>query len=176
MENNADYIAPAGDAPPVSVPGLKAMPADQATLSANLVALRDQHLRLAADFENFRKRTRRDAAQEAVASKEAFILELLPVLDNLERALAAEPAHQGVGMVLRQLAQLLGRHGVEEAEEIGRPFDPHRHEAVLMRHDRAQPDQVVLAVLQHGYCRDDKVLRTAKVVVNSHTPETGDAP
>jgi molecular chaperone GrpE len=143
-----------------------------------LAAQKDHYLRLAADFDNFKKRTRRDSEQQAAAEKEAFIRDLLPVLDNLERALASEQStastqlHQGVTMTLQQLGQLLHRHGIEAVEDVGRPFDPHRHEAVSVRHDPHQPDQIILEVTQRGYGRGDKVFRPAKVIVNdlSHSP------
>lgn len=173
MNNNVESPLSSSENTDVTVP--ESGPADPAVLRANMVALRAQHLRLAADFENFRKRSRRDAEERAATEKEAFILELLPVLDNLERTLAAESSHQGVEMVWRQLAQLLGHHGIEAVDEVGRPFDPQRHEAVLLRHDPAQPDQVLLEVLQRGYCNGDKVFRPAKVVVNSLVQEDDDA-
>jgi molecular chaperone GrpE len=152
--------------------------ADSAKLQIELAEQKDHYLRLAADFENFRKRTRRDSKQVAAAEKDAFILELLPVLDNLERALASEysptsaPLHQGVAITLRQISQLLCRHGMEAVQDIGLPFNPHRHEAVSTRHDPDQPDQAVLEVTQHGYCRGDRVFRPAKVIVNvlDHLP------
>jgi molecular chaperone GrpE len=156
--------------PPASV--ADAASADPATLQKALAAQKDDYLRLAADFDNFQKRARRDSEQQAAAEKEAFIRDLLPILDNLERALAAEqsissePLHQGVTMTLQQVGQLLGRHGIEAVEDLGRPFDPHRHEAVSVRHDPQQPDQIILEVTQHGYCRNDKVFRPAKVIVN----------
>jgi len=156
--------------PPTSV--ADAPSADPATLQKALAAQKDDYLRLAADFDNFQKRTRRDSDQQAAAEKEAFIRDLLPILDNLERALASEqsissePLHQGVTMTLQQVSQLLHRHGIEAVEDMGRPFDPHRHEAVSVRHDPYQPDQIILEVTQRGYCRNDKVFRPAKVIVN----------
>jgi molecular chaperone GrpE len=141
-------------------------------LQTALAAPKEDYLSLAADFDNFRKRTRRDSEQQAAAEKESFIQDLLPILDNLERALACEGAtssaqlHQGVEMTLRQLGGLLHRHGVEPVEAVGQPFDPHRHEAVAMGHDPSQPDHCVLEVVQRGYCRGDKVFRPAKVIVN----------
>ena len=146
--------------------------ADPALLQTALAAQKEDYLSLAADFDNFRKRTRRDSEQQAAAEKESFIQDLLPILDNLERALACEGAtssaqlHQGVEMTLRQLGGLLHRHGVEPVEAVGQPFDPHRHEAVAMGHDPSQPDHCVLEVVQRGYCRGDKVFRPAKVIVN----------
>ncbi|MDR3403232.1 MAG: nucleotide exchange factor GrpE [Chthoniobacter sp.] len=146
--------------------------ADPAILQKALVAQKDDYLRLAADFDNFRKRTRRDAEQQAAAEKESFIRDLLPILDNLERALACEGTtssaqlRQGVAMTLQQLGGLLHRHGIEPDEAVGRPFNPHRHEAVAVRHDPSQPDHIVLEVVQRGYCCGDKVFRPAKVIVN----------
>lgn len=145
---------------------------EPALLQTALAAQKDEYLRLAADFDNFRKRTRRDAEQQAATEKESFIQDLLPILDNLERALACEGAsssaqlHQGVEMTLKQLGGLLHRHGIEVVEALGQPFDPHRHEAVAVGHDPRRPDRIVLEVVQRGYRRGDKVFRPAKVIVN----------
>jgi molecular chaperone GrpE len=146
--------------------------ADKRTLQAELVAERERYLRLVADFDNFRKRTARETERSAAAQKEAFIRDLLPVIDNLERALGSDlstsPAQlrKGVQLTLQQLTQLLRLHGVEPEECLGRPFDPLYHEAVSVRHDPSQPDQVILETFQRGYRRGDVVFRPAKVVVN----------
>ena len=130
------------------------------------------NLRLAADFENFKRRSRQEVETRAAAQKESFIHELLPSLDNLERALAsgASPGspqfQQGVEMTLQQLRLLLRQHGIETEEIIGQAFNPHRHEAVSQRHDPAQANHSVLEVYQRGYQRGEKVFRPAKVVVN----------
>jgi len=145
------------------------------TLLQDLAKQKDLHLRLAADFENFKRRSRQEAETRAAAQKESFIVELLPVIDNLERALASgasrdsSPFHLGVEMTLKQLQQLLRQHGVESDEIVGKPFDPHQHEALSQGHNPAQPDHTVLTVLQRGYRRGDKVVRPAKVVVNDLT-------
>jgi molecular chaperone GrpE len=144
-------------------------------LLKDLTEQKDLHLRLAADFENFKRRSRQESEARALAQKESFIVELLPVIDNLERALAAGASrdsaqfHQGVEMTLKQLQQLLRQHGVESADICGKPFDPHRHEALSQGHDPAQPDQAILEVVQRGYQRGAKVVRPAKVVVNDLT-------
>ena len=162
---------------PASV--VDAASADCALLQTALAAQKDDYLRLAADFDNFRKRTRRDSAQQAAAEKESFIQEVLPILDNLERALAcngktsSEQLYQGVEMTLKQLGGLLHRHGIEAMEALGQPFDPHRHEAVAMGCDPRQPDHIVLEVVQRGYSRGDKVLRPAKVIVNDPGQQPG---
>ena len=144
-------------------------------LLKDLAEQRDLHLRLAADFENFKRRSRQEAESRAAAQKESFIVELLPVIDNLERALAAGASrdsaqfHQGVEMTLKQLQQLLRQHGVESEEIVGKPFDPHRQEALSQGHDPAKPDHAILEVVQRGYQRGAKVVRPAKVVVNDLT-------
>ena len=145
---------------------------DKQRLQAELAGERDRYLRLAADFDNFRKRTARETERSAAAQKEAFIRDLLPAIDNLERALASEGStspeqlRQGVRMTLQQLTQLLRRHGVEPEESVGKPFNPLYHEAVSVRHDPSQPDHVILETFQRGYRRGNEVFRPAKVVVN----------
>ena len=144
-------------------------------LLKNLAEQKDLHLRLAADFENFKRRSRQESEARAVAQKESFMIELLPVMDNLDRALAAGSSHdsaefhQGVEMTLQQLQQLLRQHGVESEDVVGKPFDPHRHEALSQGHDPAQPDHAILEVVQRGYRRGAKIIRPAKVVVNDLT-------
>lgn len=142
------------------------------TAQQELTELNDRFLRLAADFENFRKRTAQEIERRAATQKEGFIRELLPVIDNLERALASgTPAStelllQGVQMTLEQLHQALRRHGVEPEESVGQPFDPVRHEAVGTRTVPLQPDQAVLETFQRGYRRGQETFRPAKVIVN----------
>jgi molecular chaperone GrpE len=130
----------------------------------------DRYLRLAADFDNYRKRAAQDADRRAAAQKEAFIRDLLPVIDNLERALASsastEHLRQGVQLTLQQLHQLLRQHGIEPEESLGQQFDPHRHEALRVAHDPAQPDNVILEVFERGYRRGDEIFRPAKVIIN----------
>lgn len=165
-----DTPDPAADTEPVAVPG-----AQEASLP------RDEYQRLAADFDNFKKRARRDAERQLAAERDALIGDLLPVLDNLERALASdrssssESLHQGVTMTLRQLSRLLQRHGIEAVVDLGRPFDPHRQEAVYVRHDPQQPDQIVLEVTRRGYRRGDEVFRAAQVVVNDRSRSAGES-
>jgi molecular chaperone GrpE len=152
---------------------------DSDSLRQELAEQKDLNLRLAADFENFKRRSRQEVESRAAAQKDSFIRELLPSLDNLERALASGASagslqfHQGVEMTLHQLRLLLRQHGIETEEIIGQPFDPHRHEAVSQRHDPAQANHAILEVFQRGYQRGEKVFRPAKVVVNDlkHTKQ-----
>jgi molecular chaperone GrpE len=143
-----------------------------------LAAQKELHLRLAADFENFKRRSRQELESRAAAQKEALIAELLPVIDNLERAVESGAAsdtaqlHQGVQITLKQLQQLLRQHGIESGEIVGLPFDPHRHEALSQSHDPSQPDHAILKVLRRGYWRGAQVIRPANVVVNVLAPPT----
>lgn len=162
---NANFLPEDDDA-------TEAMAQDLQGMAAELAQQKDLYIRLAADFDNFRKRTAQEAGRKAAGQKEDFIRELLPVIDNLERALGAasssspEQLRQGVHMTLQQLHQLLRQHGIEHEESLGQPFDPHRHEAVRLGRDPTKPDQSVLEVFQRGYRRGDEVFRPAKVVVN----------
>jgi len=143
------------------------------TLRREIAGQRDSHLRLTADFDNFKRRSRLEIEVRAIAQKESFIVELLPVIDNLERALASGALrdfaefYQGVEMTFQQLQQLLRQHGVESETIIGTLFDQQRQEAISQGHDPAQPDQAILAVVQRGYRRSEKIVRPAKVVVNN---------
>ena len=149
-----------------------ALTADLKAMEAELARQKELYLHLVADFDNFRKRTAQETDRRASAQKEAFILELLPTIDNLERALATKASaspqqlREGVLLTFQQLEQLLRRHGIEYEESFGQPFDPHRHEAVRTGCDPARPDHSVLEVFQRGCRRGQDILRPAKVVVN----------
>ena len=140
---------------------------------AALEAERDSHLddlkRVAADFENYRKRVARDQASLVARAHERLLKELLPVLDDLERALAAAEDHEeakledGVRLVHQELAAALQREGLAEIETNGR-FDPHVHEALLSQPSDAEEGSV-LEVVQKGYRLGDRVVRPARVVV-----------
>ena len=130
----------------------------------------DRLLRLAADFDNYKKRAAREREEYVALANERLLKELLPVLDDLERALNAAEDHEeaqleeGVRLVHRSLASLLARNGVEEIATDGK-FDPHVHEALLAQpaEDREQGD--VLDVIQKGYKLGDRVVRPARVIV-----------
>ena len=138
-----------------------------------LRAERDEYLehlkRVAADFENYRKRAARDQESLVARAAERLVRELLPVLDDLERALQAAEEHEearleeGVRLVHRQLAETLRKEGLEEIATDGE-FDPHLHEALLAQPADAK-EGTVIEVLQKGYRLGDRVLRPARVVV-----------
>ena len=129
----------------------------------------DRLLRLAADFENYKKRVARERREYVALANERLIAELLPILDDLERALTAAEDHEeaqleeGVRLVHRSLAGLLERHGVTPIETDGK-FDPHVHEALLSQPAEAEEGSVI-DVVQRGYKLGDRVVRPARVVV-----------
>ena len=131
----------------------------------------DRLLRLAADFENYKKRAARERQEYVALANERLIKELLPVLDDLERALDAAEQHEeakleeGVRLVHRSLAQLLERQGVQEIETAG-AFDPHVHEALLAQPSEDIESGAVLDVIQKGYRLGDRVVRPARVIVS----------
>ena len=156
---------------------VEAQPEDQV---AALEAERDEYLndlkRVAAEFENYRKRVSRDQESLVARAHERLVKELLPVLDDLERALAAAEEHEeakleeGVRLVHRELKAALDREGLAEIETDG-VFDPHVHEALLSQPSEAEEGSV-LEVLQKGYKLGDRILRPARVVVAA-PQETG---
>ena len=149
-------------------------PVEQADPLAELTRERDEYLdalqRLKAEFDNYRKRTARDQLQLTARASERLARELLPVLDDLERALAAAEEHEeaqleeGVRLVHRSLVDALQKEGLAEIETDGR-FDPHVHEALLSQPDDEKETGAILDVLQKGYRIGDKVLRPARVIV-----------
>jgi molecular chaperone GrpE len=149
---------------------------------AALEAERDEHLndlkRVAADFENYRKRVARDQESLVARAHERLVKELLPVLDDLERALAAAEEHEegkleeGVRLVHRALKDALDREGLVEIDTNGR-FDPHVHEALLSQPSDAEEGSVI-EVVQKGYKLGDRVVRPARVVVAAAHEADGD--
>jgi molecular chaperone GrpE len=156
--------------------------AQNPTLEEQLTALeaeRDEHLndlkRVAAEFENDRKRVARDQESLVARAHERLVKELLPVLDDLERALAAAEEHEeakleeGVRLVHRELEAALRREGLAEIDTNGQ-FDPHVHEALLSQPSDAEEGSVI-EVVQKGYTLGDRVVRPARVVVAAPQPK-----
>jgi len=155
-----------------------AAPPDAAEVESlrKLAAERDQYLdmaqRLRAEFENYQKRARKERDDDRRYAVGTFAFDLLPVIDNLERALtAARQAGdqaslvQGVAMVQTQFLEQLKRHGITRIEADGRPFDPNLHQAVMQRPSSDVEPNTVVQVLEPGYLIHDRVLRPAKVIV-----------
>lgn len=139
----------------------------------------DQLLRLQADFDNTRKRLEREKQDFTKFANEAIILELLNVLDDLERAVnLAESKHEdlqaflkGVEMILAHLYEMLKGYGLRPIEAEGKPFDPHLHEALMQTENKDVPEHTVVEELQKGYLLNDKIIRTAKVKVSKKQEE-----
>jgi molecular chaperone GrpE len=156
---------PAGPAPEAEIDPLEAARAESKRL-------RDQLLRTAADFDNFKKRSRKETQDAERRAREDFLRDLLPVFDNLERAaLHAESATDlkalgdGIGMVVRMFVDTLARLGVERVQAVGQPFDPALHEAVQQLETTEHPPGSVAAEVQPGYRMGDRLVRPAMVVV-----------
>src|SRR2546421_180225 len=145
---------------------------------------RDQFLallqRTQADFENYRKRNQPEREQEARFAHSGFARDLLPVLDNLDRATAAArqagetgPLVQGVALVQAQLLDLLKRYGVTRIDAEGKPFDPNLHQAVMQQPAAGRPPDTVVQVLEQGFMIHDRGLRPARGVVAAPEKMTG---
>ena len=153
-------------------------PTDLGEKLADVTRERDEYLaalqRLKAEFDNYRKRVAREQDAVRVRASEHLVKQLLPLLDDLERAVEAAVEHgevkleDGVRLVHRSLANVLAREGLEEVETDGR-FDPHTQEALLSQPSEAA-EGTVIQVLQKGYRLGDHVLRPARVVISSGAP------
>jgi molecular chaperone GrpE len=164
----ADVEAPEG-APAVDGDGAEAeVPAEP--------DYQDLYLRLAAEMDNLRKRSRRDVGVAEARGVAKLARELLPALDNLDRALAAAEAAEGdeehtltrgIRLVQSELANALTRVGITVEIPLGSPFDPHRHEALTQQPKENTAPGLVIDVYQPGYVYGDTVLRAAKVVVSA---------
>ena len=139
-----------------------------------LEELRDRHLRLAAEFDNYRKRTRRQMAEERERAQAELAREILEVLDDLGRVAASgsdsasvESLHEGVEMVERKLRKKLQDAGISRIEAAGQPFDPELHEALSsVPTEDPEKDGRVAEVITEGYRFGDRLLRPAQVAVN----------
>ena len=150
---------------------------------AEVARIRDQLLRTAADFDNFRKRTRREVDDAHKRGKEELLRELLPVFDNLERAVVhagqasdAKAVADGVGMVLKQFADTLGKVGIKRIAAVGGPFDPSLHEAIQQVETNDHPAGTIVAEVQPGYAMGDRLVRASMVVVAKPKPKGDDKP
>ena len=161
-----------GSAPPVEAEAEPdAQPEDElSVVQRERAEYLDLAKRTQADFENYRKRAARDIASAGERARVGLIRELLPTVDNLERALATapegDPLIEGVKLVLMDLQGLLSRAGVEPIEPQGETFDPNVHEALTTREQEGVEAGVVLDVVEKGYRTNGTVLRPARVVVS----------
>jgi molecular chaperone GrpE len=140
--------------------------------------LRDQVLRKRAEFENYRKRVDRDREQAGIDATVAVLKDIIPTLDNLDRALEAAGAEstlrQGVELTRRDFLALLDRYGVVIEDPVGQPFDPQRHQALSHEVVPGRPEGTVVEVFRKGYSYKDRLLRPALVKVAKAPDAAGD--
>lgn len=151
---------------------------EQPALQEQIDILKDKYLRLQAEFDNFRKRTQKESDQARKYQALNLIRDLLPVVDNLQRALAAaETSDQiadlvaGVQMVSNQILEVLGRYHAKPIIAVGQPFDPNLHEAIQQLPDPNVPAQNISQEIEQGYLLHDRVIRPSKVIVSSGPPD-----
>ena len=126
--------------------------------------------RLQADFENFRKRSTKERVDLLNSANQSLVTNLLPVLDNFQRALDSQDTgklKEGLGLILKQFQDILQKEGLKEIDSLNKPFDPNLHDAVMQVQLDDAPENTVVEVLQKGYLFRDKVIRPAMVKVNN---------
>lgn len=137
--------------------------------------LKNRYLRTLADFDNLRKRTEREKADFARYATSGVLKDIIPVLDNFDRALehsdADDEFHKGIELIYKQLYDVLTKHGLRPIDEVGAHFDPNIHEAVVREEDPSVPSHTVTAILQKGYFLHDRLLRPALVKVAVGGPD-----
>jgi molecular chaperone GrpE len=170
--NTFDNLDP--DSIDASSAPFEASPAEPAVRDAELKSLNDKYLRLAAEFDNYKRLAQRDLRDQIRFGNEQLLKELLPVVDNLERAIKAaqdvkstDGLVQGVDLTLKQLQGVLGKFGVQSIPTMGQPFDPSGHQAVASVPSTQVPDKHVVEECQRGYRLHDRILRPAMVTVSS---------
>ena len=158
-------------AEPASTSPVSSLEAKIAELEAAAAEAKDRHLRLAADFDNYKKRSRQEQLETIQHASAELIARLLPALDDLHKALDHKPAGidepwvKGVELSVRKLEEALGAHGLEAIDAVGKRFDPSVHEAIGHEESAEQPEDTVLQVLRRGYRLRDRVVRPALVKV-----------
>jgi molecular chaperone GrpE len=171
---------PAADAPSPELPPPAADPGEQ--LRLQLAQAQDRTLRLQAELDNYRKRAARDLQEQLRYANLGLLRDLLPVLDNVCRAIeAAEKGSDGAALrdgfqlLRKQLEAVLQRHHCEKIAALHAPFDPHFHEAILQQPSPDLQPQTVMQVTQEGYRLHDRVVRPSQVIVST-TPKEPEPP
>lgn len=146
---------------------------ETAALKEELEAEQNKYLRLLADYDNFKRRAQKDRQDAEKFRSQSLLVDLLPVMDNFDRALSVETKSEesasllkGVEMVQKSLLEAVKREGLEEIKALGEPFDPNFHQAVMQEKDETAEPGIVLMELQKGYTLKGRVLRPAMVKVN----------
>lgn len=170
LEEQTEAAEPVQEEPQADAPGPEAeTPEAEEAPIAEQVVPRDQFLRLAAEYDNYRKRTAREKESLWTDAKADTVQAFLPVYDNLERALKQETSDEaykkGVEMTMNQLKEVFAKLGVTEIEAQGKPFDPNLHNAVMHIEDENLGENTVAQVFQAGFMLGEKVIRFAMVQV-----------
>lgn len=174
--NPTPEVAPAAAKPDAAASAAAAdLPAQLAAAKAEVAANYDRYLRVAADLENFRRRTVREKEELRTLATARILEDVFPVLDTLALAIAAarQPTADlksllgGIDMVLAQLKSALVSHGLKEINPVGQPFDPHQHEAISHQPSGEVKEEHVMTVVRIGYALNGRLLRPAAVVVSS---------
>lgn len=142
-------------------------------LTGDLQEKKDRLLRLQADFDNFRRRSAKEREEISAVVTQNFCKDMLPLLDNFERAMAAETKdveafQKGVEMIFTQFQEVLKKNGLEQIEAVGQKFDPNFHQAVMRVEDPEKEDDTVAQELQKGYMVKGRVIRPSMVQVVSN--------
>jgi len=171
MENTNPTGAASPDNADAVEQGIEALTRQLGEAEGKLAEMRETVLRERAELENQRKRLQRDLEQARKFANEKLLADLLPVLDNLERGLAASGGdasalRDGVELTLRELVRVAEANGLKAVGAIGEAFDPDRHQAMAMIDDSGQGSGKVVAVMQKGYVLNDRLLRPALVSVS----------
>ena len=153
--------------------GTAEVPSDPlAEAKADAAKMKEQWMRTAADFDNFRKRSRKEIEDARKAGREDILKDFLPVFDNLERAIQSatratdvKGVSDGLQMVLRQYVDTLARGGISKVATVGKQFDPSHHEAIQQVETDEHPPGTVVAEVQPGYLQGERLIRAAMVVV-----------
>ena len=172
MSSKKQEVPAEEEATPVEETPAEEAPAEKSAeelLQEELAAEKDKHLRLAAEYENFRRRSAREREALYADVKADTVAKLLPVYDNLERALKQETAdtayRKGVEMIMNQFCQTLEKLGVTRTESLGQKFDPKFHNAVMHVDDEEKGENEIVEVFQEGFMLGEKVIRFAMVKV-----------
>jgi molecular chaperone GrpE len=162
----------AAAAEPIKLGEIEQLQAQLADKERELAEFKDKYLRVLAESENIRKRVRQQSEESVRLQRESMMRDLLPIVDNLERAVEAargggngKPIVEGVEMVLRSLVDYLRAQGVTPISAVGQPFDPQRHEAVDQVPSAEHPPNTIVTEFNRGYLIGDRMLRPARVAV-----------
>lgn len=168
-EGDAPKEAEAASLAGESASSAEMLAAENEKLTAALAEREERCLRLQADFENFRRRTRQEKEELAAVVTQSLLKDMLPLLDNFERALAADKSaetfHQGVEMIYKQMVEALKKNGLEYIETAGQKFDPNFHEAVMRVQNPEKEDDDIALEMQKGYMAKGRVIRPSMVQV-----------